>query len=79
MDKLKEKVLLSDSAVIYGAGAVANITYLYLKNCELSDRIVSFVVTTKENNADDKFGIPVRELNEIKEYNRDILIIVATQ
>lgn len=79
MDKLKEKVLLSNSAIIFGAGAIANITYLYLKNCELSDRIVSFVVTTKENNADDKFGIPVRELDEIKEYSRDILIIVATQ
>lgn len=67
----------NDRIVIYGAGATANIFYLYLKKEGLADKVECFVVTKMLNNNRTKYGKSVKELEQITE--KGTCIIIATQ
>lgn len=67
-----------DRLVIYGAGATANVFYLYLKQNHLEEKVVGFAVSKMLNNPEKKYGIKVCELKEIEHVN-NLFIVVATQ
>ena len=64
--------------IIYGAGTIANIFYLFLKQNKIENKIFRFVVSKMLNNHRTKYGIQVCELDAL-EVKEDMLIIVATQ
>ncbi|MXP74996.1 hypothetical protein GN277_06260 [Lachnospiraceae bacterium WCA-9-b2] len=65
--------------VIYGAGTVSNILYLYLKSKGLSEKIQCFAVTKRENNPYYKYGLEVLEAEDAVQLYRDALVLVGVQ
>lgn len=63
----------NDRIVIYGAGATANVFYLYLKKEGLADKVECFVVTKMLNNSRTKYGKSVKELEQIAEKEHVLL------
>ena len=49
----------SNNIYIFGAGAVSDMVYDYLKAYDLSDRILAFLVTELGDNAIQKHGLKV--------------------
>ena len=52
----------AESLYIYGAGAVADMFYIYLKQIGLKEKVNGFVVTKLGGNVSEKFGLEVMEL-----------------
>ena len=69
----------AESLYIYGAGAVADIFYIYLKQKGLKERVRGFVVTKLGGNVSEKFGLEVMELAGKLEELKKALVIVAVQ
>ena len=67
----------SNNIYIFGAGAVSDMVYDYLKAYDLSDRILAFLVTELGDNAIQKHGLKVIELEKIKDIIKDSEVIVA--
>lgn len=66
--------------IIYGAGAIANLTFLYYQSLGKADKVSYFAVTQIGNNRHEKYGIPVKEWNEIKETVSDSdKVVIAVQ
>jgi CDP-glycerol glycerophosphotransferase len=65
--------------IIYGAGTISNIMFLYLKQEKLLGKLKCFAVTCMENNPHQKYGFPVVEAKEIAGWERGSLILVAAQ
>lgn len=69
----------AESLYIYGAGAVADMFYIYLKQIGLKEKVNGFVVTKLGGNVSEKFGLEVMELASRLEELRKALVIVAVQ
>lgn len=78
MKSLKEEVLQADTIAIYGAGHIANIIYYYLKEMDCQEKIYCFIVSQKENNPSELYGIKVVELTEVVHKLSDKYVIIAT-
>lgn len=77
MQQIRKLCANAESIVIYGAGAMANLAYLYLQECDLSYKIKYFVVTNLKENKPIKQGIPVLEWNTQKDKIQNELILIA--
>lgn len=64
---------------IYGAGAVADIFFLFLKQNQIQDKAEAFVVTELGGNVSEKFGLKVLELPQVLERMQSALIVIAVQ
>lgn len=73
------KIHEAEKIVIYGAGAVANIAYLYISQMGLAKRIIAFVVSDMRGNPDFKNGLPVIQTEQILSSDRRFLMVVAVQ
>lgn len=69
----------ADALYIYGAGTIADIFYIYLKQRGLEKKVQAFVVTRLEGNVSEKFGLKVIELDGREEQLKKALVIVAVQ
>ena len=69
----------SDILYIYGAGTIADIFYIYLKQKGMQDKVRAFVVTKLGGNVPEKFGIKVVELAGKAEALKKALVVVAVQ
>ncbi len=65
--------------VIYGAGTLSNILYLYLKSYGLEKKIRYFMVSDLQGNSAHKYGLEVRGVTMADCLEEDSLILVATQ
>lgn len=63
--ELLNKCRNAETIFIYGAGAVADIFYIFLKQNQIQDKVKSFVVTKSDANLPDKFGIHTVTLSEV--------------
>lgn len=69
----------ADTIYIYGAGVVADILYIFLKQKKFKEKVRAFVVTKLGGNVSEKFGLEVVELaGKLNELKR-ALVIVAVQ
>lgn len=78
MEQVK-KLYEAEKIVIYGAGAVANIVYLYIGQLGLEKKIVAFAVSDMRGNPEYKNGLPVMQAKQILSSDRHLLIVVAVQ
>lgn len=78
-DELLNKCRSADTIFIYGAGAVADIFYIFLKQNQMQDKVKAFVVTKSGGSLPDKFGVKTVELSESIEELKNTLVIVAVQ
>ncbi len=69
----------ADTIFIYGAGTVADILFLFLKQNEMQEKVEAFVVTKLEGNVVDKFGLKVLELSKSEEKLQEALVVIAVQ
>ena len=69
----------ANEIVICGAGAVANMTYLYLCECGYGNKIRCFAVSKKDNNPVKKNGLEVREIAKLPDRESGVLYVIATQ
>lgn len=74
-----EKLYEAEKIVIYGAGAVANIAYLYISQLGLAEKIVAFAVSDMWGNPALKNGLPVMPAEKILSLDRHLLMVVAVQ
>lgn len=74
-----EKLYEAEKIVIYGAGAVANIVYLYISRLGLEEKIIAFAVSDMRGNPERKNGLPVMPADQILFLDRHILMVVAVQ
>lgn len=79
MEQIKERLLKAKKMIIYGAGAVANIVYLYAVQMGIENRIIAFAVSDMRGNPNCKNGLPVIQAKEILSLDRHALMIVAVQ
>lgn len=64
--------------IIYGAGTISNILYLYLKEKGFEKKITCFCVTERKNNPLEKYGYKVLEAKEaIKEYSEAVVLLAV--
>lgn len=75
--ELINKCRSTDAMYIYGAGTIADIFYIYLKQKRLQERVQAFVVTKLGGNVSEKFGLDVVELVDAAEQLKKALVIVA--
>lgn len=68
-----------EEIIIYGAGAVANITYLYLKHIHQEHKVICFAVSNKKGNSEKRNGISIELADDVIKENSQALVIVATQ
>ncbi|MCI9025178.1 MAG: hypothetical protein HFG92_12175 [Dorea sp.] len=76
---LMRECRMADTLYIYGAGAVADIFYIYLKQKGMQDKVRAFVVTKLGGNVPEKFGLKVVELAGKTEALKKALVVVAVQ
>lgn len=68
------------SIIIYGAGAVANIVFFYLKSKELGQCVKSFAVSNGQSILEnEKYGVSILEIEEAIHSFPDALVVVAAQ
>ncbi|MCI8936457.1 MAG: hypothetical protein HFI44_06290 [Lachnospiraceae bacterium] len=77
--ELLNKCRNAETIFIYGAGAVADIFYIFLKQNQIQDKVKSFVVTKSDANLPDKFGIHTVTLSEVVDELKNALVIIAVQ
>ena len=68
-----------EKIIIYGAGAVANITYLYLKHIHQDNKVICFAVSNKKGNPEKRNGISIELADDVIKENSQALVIVAAQ
>ena len=78
MEQIK-KIYEAERIVIYGAGAVANIAYLYISRLGLAERMTAFAVSDMRGNPESKNGLPVMRVEQILSSDRQVLMVVAVQ
>ena len=69
----------AEKIVIYGAGTIANILYLYLNSNNMSWKVECFAVTVRGNNPKTKNGIKVHEIKNVSISEKGVLVLVAVQ
>ncbi len=69
----------ADAIYIYGAGAVADVLYIFLKQKKMQHKVRAFVVTKLGGNVSEKFGLEVMELADNLKKLKKALVIVAVQ
>jgi len=69
----------SDQIIIYGAGTIANILYLYLDANGFSNKILCFTVSEMGNNPEKLQGIDVIEIKKIPHLKNIALVLIAVQ
>lgn len=69
----------ADTIYIYGAGAVADVLYIFLKQRKLQNKVRAFIVTRLGGNVSEKFGLEVAELAGKQRELKKSLVIVAVQ
>ncbi len=69
----------AESLYIYGAGAIADIFYIYLKQKRMQEKVRAFVVTSLGGNVSEKSGLKVVRLSSHTEQLKKSLVIVAVQ
>lgn len=79
MELLKTEIAISKSIFIYGAGAISNIVYLYIKQMGLENKIQYFIVSSLGGNPKEKYGIRVKSIEDIEWKHENALVIVAVQ
>ncbi len=67
----------NDEIYIYGAGRISNILYLFLQNHFVSERVLGFLVTKRNNNPLSKYGKKVLEYKEVKSIAPQTLVIIS--
>ncbi len=78
-DRLMSACRSADILYIYGAGTIADIFYICLKQNRMEEKVQAFVVTKLEGNVPEKFGLRVMELEDRTEQLKKALVIVAVQ
>lgn len=78
MEEILDRCQKKDSIIIYGAGTIANVFYLYLKKNNLDNKVKYFVVTKILNNVTEKKNRKVVEIDNL-ENDVNSIIIIATQ
>lgn len=73
-DKNIEKIKKFRKIYLYGAGDWARRLYIWCNRNDIG--ITAFIVSTKENNPNNVFGIDVRAIDEVR-VDRDSLVIIA--
>lgn len=79
MNELKKEISITKSIYIYGAGAISNIMFLYIKQMGFEEKVESFLVSTMAGNSKEKYGVVVNSIEDVKEISQDSLVIVAVQ
>lgn len=69
----------SEQIIIYGAGTISNIMYLYLKAKGFENKVKCFCVTERKNNPSEKYGFQVLEAKEAVERYSEALVLLAVQ
>lgn len=72
----KRLIYNASETIVYGAGGIGKMLGRYLKKENMLDYITSYCVTVKKEELQIE-GIDVRELEYIKKFDKDILIIIA--
>ena len=78
MKEILDRCQKKGSIIIYGAGTIANVFYLYLKKNNLDNKVKYFVVTKILNNVTEKKNRKVVEIDNL-ENDVNSIIIIATQ
>ena len=78
MEEILDRCQKKGSIIIYGAGTIANVFYLYLKKNNLDNKVKYFVVTKILNNVTEKKNRKVVEIDNL-ENDVNSIIIIATQ
>lgn len=76
-DALKDRIQKGEELYIYGAQHHAHCMCIALKLLLPDIRIPHFIVADRTGNPQNLEGIPVKELGECTEYDKDVLILVA--
>lgn len=79
---MKEILALCEQAkslIIYGAGTISNILYIYLESQGLAEKVKCFAVTKMENNPPSKYGVHVLEADRAIRLYEDARILLAVQ
>lgn len=79
MHSIKIKCNSEDKIAIYGAGAIANILYLYLSSLNLAHKIICFLVSDLTGNPKEKYGIEVVEASKKCFEDQSTCVMIATQ
>lgn len=79
MDRIYRLCNDASQIVIYGAGTLSNILYLYLESCGLEKKIRYFMVSDLQSNSAHKYGLEVRKAVPSDCLESGALILVATQ
>lgn len=69
----------ADNLILYGAGTISNILYLWLQSKGLSGKVRCFAVTKRENNPRSRHGLAVLEAKEAVRHYPGALILLAVQ
>ena len=75
-DFARERILKAEKIYIYGAGSWGANVYRKLQGCMCAEKVKGFLVTSKENEKESMFDIPIMEL-EHAELAEDYLVIAA--
>lgn len=79
MEMMKRKVSEAGQVVIYGAGAVANIAYHYIRQAGFGNRVAAFAVSDMRGNPRFMNGLPVARAEELLASDRHVLVVAAVQ
>lgn len=79
MERIWRQCRQADSLIIYGAGTVSNILYLYLKSKGLVGKLRCFAVTKRENNPCSKYGLDVFEAETALRLYGNAMVLLAVQ
>ncbi len=75
--KIEDALKGYDTVILYGAGKIGVKTQQLLKEGRLNTKIKYFAVTDITDNPDIVMGIPVREIDSLKDYKERALIIIT--
>ena len=75
--KIEDALKGYDTVILYGAGKIGVRTQQLLKEGRLNTKIKYFAVTDITDNPDIVMGIPVREIDSLKDYKERALIIIT--
>ena len=70
-----KQIVNADNVILYGAGYVAENVIYYLRSLEINIKYLA--VTDKKQNPRNLFGIEVKEISKLQEYNKNAVIVVA--
>jgi hypothetical protein len=76
LNGFKRLICTASGTIVYGAGGIGKMLGQYFKKENMLDYINSYCVTEKNENSQIE-GIEVREIEYIRNFDKDILIIIA--